>query len=75
MTGHQGPKPTARNTPAPPAATRNPLKDLQIRLGHSNIGTTALYLRSIEIQSCEIPDEIAFLYGDDVKDPPDPSAA
>ena len=55
--------------------TINPLKDLQIRLGHSNIGTTALYLRSIDVQSCEIPDEIAFLYGDDVKDPPDPSAA
>lgn len=43
----------------------NPLKSLQIRMRHAHIGTTAIYLRSIDIQPEEIPDQAEFLYGDD----------
>ena len=32
---------------------------------HAHIGTTAIYLRTIDIQAEEIPDEVDFLYGDD----------
>lgn len=42
----------------------NPLKTLQILLGHASISSTEIYLRALEIDSPAVNAAIAFLYGD-----------
>ena len=51
----------------------NPLKVLQIRLGHAHISTTATYLRSFDVDLEEIPDATAFLAGDSIRNRSDSS--
>ncbi|VFU17571.1 putative phage integrase (plasmid) [Methylocella tundrae] len=41
----------------------NPLKVLQILLGHSSIQTTAIYLRCVELHEREIAESLDYLYG------------
>ena len=53
----------------------NPLKVLQGRLGHQNISTTGMYLRSSHADDNQIPDEIAYLYGALIDALPEPPAA
>mgnify|MGYP001237866112 CR=1 FL=1 len=42
----------------------NPLKTLQMLLGHSNINTTMIYLESLSIDLNEIEDSLTKFYGD-----------
>jgi integrase/recombinase XerD len=46
----------------------NPLKVLQVLLGHASIQTTAIYLRCVELHADEVADTIAYLYGAAVDD-------
>jgi len=46
----------------------NPLKVLQILLGHASIQTTSVYLRCLELHGAEVAESIAYLYGDLVGD-------
>jgi integrase len=46
----------------------NPLKVLQVLLGHASIQTTAVYLRCVELHATEVAESIAYLYGDLVGD-------
>ena len=46
----------------------NPLKILQILLGHSSIQTTAIYLRCVELHAREIAASLDYLYGDVIPD-------
>lgn len=46
----------------------NPLKVLQILLGHNSIHTTAIYLRCVELHPREIAESIEYLYGEVVLD-------
>ncbi|TLW99318.1 tyrosine-type recombinase/integrase [Rhizobium sp. MHM7A] len=46
----------------------NPLKVLQVLLGHSSIHTTAIYLRCMELHPREIAESIEYLYGEVVPD-------
>jgi site-specific recombinase XerD len=46
----------------------NPLKVLQVLLGHASIQTTATYLRCVELHADEVADTIAYLYGAAVDD-------
>ena len=41
----------------------NPLKVLQVLLGHASIETTAIYLRCVELHGDEIAETIEYLYG------------
>ncbi|MHC0614203.1 tyrosine-type recombinase/integrase [Komagataeibacter oboediens] len=41
----------------------NPLKVLQVLLGHSSIQTTAIYLRCVEIHGRELAESLDYLYG------------
>jgi site-specific recombinase XerD len=41
----------------------NPLKVLQVLLGHSSIQTTAIYLRCVELHAREIAESLDYLYG------------
>lgn len=41
----------------------NPLKVLQVLLGHASIETTAIYLRCVELHETVIADAIEYLYG------------
>jgi integrase len=41
----------------------NPLKVLQVLLGHASIQTTAIYLRCVELHEREVAESIAYLYG------------
>jgi hypothetical protein len=48
------------------AATKpeiNPLKVLQVLLGHSSIQTTAIYLRCVELHGRELAESLDYLYG------------
>ena len=52
----------------------NPLKTLQILLGHESITTTAVYLRSTDLDTNAPPPEIAYLHGDAIEDQYSPPA-
>jgi integrase/recombinase XerD len=41
----------------------NPLKVLQILLDHGSIQTTAIYLRCVELHTCQIAESLDYLYG------------
>ncbi|RJT27749.1 transposase [Mesorhizobium waimense] len=41
----------------------NPLKIVQVLLGHSSIQSTAIYLRCVELNARELADSIDYLYG------------
>jgi site-specific recombinase XerD len=41
----------------------NPLKVVQVLLGHSSISSTAIYLRCVEMHSAELEESVAYLYG------------
>ena len=41
----------------------NPLKIVQVLLGHSSIATTAIYLRCVELHGAELAESLAYLYG------------
>ena len=46
----------------------NPLKVLQVLLGHASIETTAIYLRCVELHGDEIAETIEYLYGRVIND-------
>ena len=46
----------------------NPLKVLQVLLGHGSIQTTAVYLRCVELHAREIAESLDYLYGGTVND-------
>ena len=46
----------------------NPLKVLQVLLGHSSIQTTAIYLRCVELHAQEIAASLDYLYGGAIPD-------
>jgi site-specific recombinase XerD len=46
----------------------NPLKVLQVLLGHASIQTTAIYLRCVELHAEEVADAIEYLYGSAIGD-------
>lgn len=46
----------------------NPLKVLQVLLGHSSIQTTSIYLRCVELHDSAIAENLAYLYGDAIDD-------
>ena len=46
----------------------NPLKVVQVLMGHASIDTTAIYLRCVELHGRDLADSLAFLYGEFVID-------
>jgi integrase len=46
----------------------NPLKIVQVLLGHSSIQSTASYLRCVELNARELADSIDYLYGELIPD-------
>jgi len=46
----------------------NPLKIVQVLLGHASITTTAIYLRCVEIYEPDISESLAWLYGEVIPD-------
>ncbi|BCH19999.1 tyrosine-type recombinase/integrase [Mesorhizobium sp. L-2-11] len=46
----------------------NPLKVLQVLLGHASVETTAIYLRCVDIHGDEVAEAIEYLYGQAVDD-------
>lgn len=46
----------------------NPLKIVQVLMGHRSISTTAIYLRCVELHERDLADSLAWLYGDIVPD-------
>ena len=46
----------------------NPLKIVQVLLGHSSIQSTAVYLRCVELNARELADSIDYLYGELIPD-------
>jgi len=46
----------------------NPLKVLQVLLGHGSIQTTAIYLRCVELHARDIAESLDYLYGGAVAD-------
>lgn len=46
----------------------NPLKIVQVLLGHSSIQSTAIYLRCVELNARELADSIDYLYGELIPD-------
>ena len=49
-------------------STINPLKVVQVLLGHASIETTAIYLRCVEVHDRDLAESIAFLYGEVIGD-------
>ena len=41
----------------------NPLKVVQVLLGHSSIASTAIYLRCVEMFAADLEESVAYLYG------------
>jgi site-specific recombinase XerD len=48
--------------------TINPLKIVQVLLGHASIETTAIYLRCVELHGDELADSLSYLYGELIGD-------
>jgi len=46
----------------------NPLKIVQVLLGHASIQTTAIYLRCVELHADTLAESLAYLYGELVPD-------
>lgn len=46
----------------------NPLKIVQVLLGHASIQSTAVYLRCVEIHAEALADSLAYLYGEVIGD-------
>jgi len=46
----------------------NPLKIVQVLLGHSSIQSTAVYLRCVELNARELASSIDYLYGELIPD-------
>jgi site-specific recombinase XerD len=46
----------------------NPLKIVQVLLGHSSIQSTAIYLRCVELNARKLADSIDYLYGELIPD-------
>ena len=46
----------------------NPLKIVQVLLGHSSIQSTSIYLRCVELNTRDLADSIDYLYGELVPD-------
>jgi site-specific recombinase XerD len=46
----------------------NPLKIVQVLLGHASIQSTAVYLRCVEVHSEALAESLAFLYGEVIGD-------
>jgi site-specific recombinase XerD len=46
----------------------NPLKVVQVLLGHTSIATTAIYLRCVELHEWELGESLAYLYGELISD-------
>lgn len=46
----------------------NPLKVVQVLMGHASITTTAIYLRCVELHERDLAESLAFLYGEVVPD-------
>jgi site-specific recombinase XerD len=51
-----------------PDSDLNPLKVVQVLLGHASIATTAIYLRCVELHEQELGESLAYLYGELVPD-------
>jgi len=51
-----------------PESSINPLKVVQVLLGHASIATTAIYLRCIELHERELSESLAYLYGELISD-------
>jgi integrase len=46
----------------------NPLKVLQVLLGHASVETTAIYLRCVDLHEHDIAEAIDYLYGQAIDD-------
>lgn len=46
----------------------NPLKILQVLMGHRSIATTAIYLRCVEVHDHDLSESLAWLYGELIPD-------
>lgn len=46
----------------------NPLKVLQVLMGHASITTTAIYLRCVELNERDLAESLSFLYGEVIPD-------
>lgn len=46
----------------------NPLKILQVLMGHRSIATTAIYLRCVEVHDRDLSESLAWLYGELIPD-------
>lgn len=46
----------------------NPLKILQVLMGHLSIATTAIYLRCVEVHDRDLSESLAWLYGELIPD-------
>jgi site-specific recombinase XerD len=44
----------------------NPLKTLQVLMGHSSIESTEIYLRALDLYSKEVEETLSYLYGDEL---------
>ena len=51
-----------------PDSDLNPLKVVQVLLGHASIATTAIYLRCVELHERELGESLAYLYGELIPD-------
>ena len=51
-----------------PESSINPLKVVQVLLGHASIATTAIYLRCVELHEQELSESLAYLYGELISD-------
>ncbi|MDE1918585.1 MAG: tyrosine-type recombinase/integrase [Sphingomonadales bacterium] len=46
----------------------NPLKVLQVLLGHASVETTAIYLRCVDLHESDVAEAIDYLYGQEIGD-------